>query len=500
LRAPDDVVRVPAAGRLAFQLERLIYGIPPGAAVDRADADAIAPPRMEFGAANAIDTIVDCSGRAEPARGPRALTVLFDGVPGEIGILAALLDDRPVSIAIEDSERLSDYATALPAIADRKIITSAIDNACSIAVDLIIKALERHPLPATRRLSKPGSQARRVWSVSGLAYVASSVSWKMSRLLSVRLAGHEQWSVAYRKIAGGNLISEGRGEFTFLPDDGRRYFADPFVMRHNGRTLLFVEEFPYNTMRGRIAVAEIENGGHVTSPRPALEESYHLSYPNVFEHDGEIWMIPESGANATIDLYRAAEFPTRWVREARLLEGVVAYDATLLHDEAGWWMFAATRLRRGTGWDSLSIFSASDLRGPWRSCERNPAVLDARAARPAGSIISSTCGYLRPVQDCEAYYGAAIGLWRIDRIDGEAFEQTQIARIVSNNFGVHTYNAAGALEVVDAFGKTRGRSSVTLTCAGVRPLGPGAFLDAPDAAASAAWTTSTQADRFLPSV
>jgi hypothetical protein len=241
-------------------------------------------------------------------------------------------------------------------------------------------------------------------------------------------------------------------------------------LRHNGRTALFMEEFPFDTMRGRIAVAEIEDGGGVTPARPALEESYHLSYPNVFEHDGDIWMVPESGANASIDLYRGVEFPDRWVHEARLLEGLEAYDATFMHNDMGWWMFAATRLRRATGWDSLSIFSAPDLRGPWRSCERNPVVIDAHAARPAGAVIAGMGAHLRPVQDCAAYYGAAIGLWRIDRIDREAFSQRQVATIGSEQFGVHTYNSAQAIEVVDAFGKTRGHSTVILTCVDDRPF------------------------------
>ena len=127
-------------------------------------------------------------------------------------------------------------------------------------------------------------------------------------------------------------------------------------------------------------------------------------------------------------------------------------------------MFAATRLRRATGWDSLSLFTRPHLLGPWRPCRDNPVLLDARAARPAGAMMSNAGAHLRPVQDCEAFYGAAIGLWRIDRIDTHGFEQTQVARIESRQFGVHTFNSAAGLEVVDAFGKTRGCRTVTLAC------------------------------------
>jgi hypothetical protein len=471
LTAAEDAVRLPAACKLAFELERLIYRIPPGAAVERVDADAIAVPlTLEFGAADTFDVAIDltgCGNRAVKAQ--RILTILFDGVPGEIGAVAALLDNRSICVAIDDAESHGLWA-ATPALADRKVLTRAIDNACSIAIDLIIKALERDPLPVAAHPPHPQLRARRPGPAAALAYVGFSLAWKINRFLSLQVAGREQWSVAYRKVDGGTLITERKGEFMLLPDDGRRYFADPFVLRYRGRTAIFMEEFPFDTMRGRIAVAAVEEDGTVSPPRPALEEDHHLSYPNVFVCDGQVWMVPESGANASVDLYRAVDFPFRWRRETTLLEGVVAYDATLLRDDAGWWMLASTQLRRGTGWDRLSLFHAQNLLGPWRPCEDNPIVLDARAARPAGAVISSLGARLRPVQDCEAYYGAAIGLWRIDRIDREGFEQTQVAKIASDHFGVHTYNSAQDLEVVDVFGKTRGHRSVTLTCANVLPL------------------------------
>jgi len=352
---------------------------------------------------------------------------------------------------------------ALPALADRKIMTHVIDNACSIAIDLVIQALAKLPSQGVGPLAWRQNAARPRRSIEALAYLASGVAWKASRRLSRQLTSRDQWSVAYRKIGGGSLHQGRKAEFTILPDDGRRYYADPFLLRHQGRTALFMEDFPYETSRGRISVVLIDDNGALTAPRPVLEEAYHLSYPNVFEYDGEVWMVPESGANASVDLYRAVDFPFGWRREARLLEGVTAYDATLLHDEAGWWMFAATRQRRATGWDSLSIFHAPDLRGPWRPCQDNPVLLDARAARPAGAVMPGSSAPIRPVQDCAAFYGAAIGLWRVDRLSCDAFEQTQIARIVAGQFGVHTYNSTPEFEVVDLFGRTPGVRTATVS-------------------------------------
>lgn len=42
-----------------------------------------------------------------------------------------------------------------------------------------------------------------------------------------------------------------------------------------------------------------------SSPVVVLEEPYHLSFPWVFEEDGHIYMLPETGATNTIRLYEA---------------------------------------------------------------------------------------------------------------------------------------------------------------------------------------------------
>jgi hypothetical protein len=462
--ATEDAVRMPLACRLAFEIERLFYRIPPGAAVDRIEASSIVSPIVSE-PNRAFDAVINIAGGGGRAKAARILKILFDGAPGEIGALGALFDGRPISIAIEDSASPGQYLTALPALADRKVMTLVFDNACSIAIDLVIKALEKPPShvllgsPPYRRVTG------RHLSAGALAHLASSLMWKANRFIAFQLAGHEQWSVAVRQTGGRSLLEGGRAEFAILPDDGRRYFADPFVLRHEGRTFLFMEEFPFETGLGRIAVASIEDDGRVSSPRPVLEEGRHFSYPNVFVHGGEVWMVPESGGDSCLDLYRAVEFPFVWRREARLLENVHIYDATFLHNETGWWMFAATLRGRATGWDCLSLFHADDLRGPWRPCAQSPAVLDASAARPAGAMISSYgAAPVRPVQDCAAFYGAAIGLWRVDSLKRDGFEQTQVARIAAGAFGIHTYNATNGFEVVDLFGRTRGVGAAAVTC------------------------------------
>jgi hypothetical protein len=59
----------------------------------------------------------------------------------------------------------------------------------------------------------------------------------------------------------------------------------------------------------------------------------------------------------------------------------------------------------------------------------------------------------RPVQDCRARYGAALGIARIDRLDAEGFSQTVETTLAPDGNWpgrrLHTLNYNGRMEVID---------------------------------------------------
>ena len=264
------------------------------------------------------------------------------------------------------------------------------------------------------------------------------------------------WRVGWRR-ATGHALAEGLGAgWTDLPDDGLRFYADPFPIVWRGRTFLFVEEFPHLTGKGVISAVEMGAEGPMGTPEPVLERPGHLSYPFVFARDGEMWMIPESGSAGTIDLYRAKTFPGGWTHERTLVSGLCANDATLVERDGKWWMFATVRDGEGSFSDSLWLWTAPDFRGPWTAHPLNPVMIDAASARPAGRMFEQGGALWRPVQDCRRGYGAAMALARVDRLDEGGFAQT-IAAVLKPGAGwpgrrVHSYNEAGGFEFIDGSG------------------------------------------------
>ena len=170
-------------------------------------------------------------------------------------------------------------------------------------------------------------------------------------------------------------------------------------------------------------------------------------------------MIPESCAAGTIDLYRATRFPGGWVKEATLVSGVTASDATLLELEGRWWLFATVKAGGGSFSDALFLWSALDFRGPWTAHKRNPVLIDIASARPAGRITARGGALWRPVQDCRGGYGHALALARITRLDDEGYSQRVETVLTAGPLWpgrrLHTLNAAGGFEFIDGSGTAR---------------------------------------------
>lgn len=229
-------------------------------------------------------------------------------------------------------------------------------------------------------------------------------------------------------------------------------WADPFLFTRQGRTWLFIEEIP-GRGKGVISVLEVLPGGGFGLPRRVLAEPFHLSYPNVFEHEGRVYMVPETAEAGQVRLYRAEDFPGGWVLDRVLLDGVPATDATFLEHGGWWWMFASVRAPGGSSWDELHLFRSRERFGPFEPHPFNPVVSDVRGARPAGRVFRSGERLLRPAQDCSGWYGRALNLMEITRLDWEGYEQRPAARmeagLVPGSFCLHTLEAEGGLVVVD---------------------------------------------------
>ena len=383
----------PNAERL-FRREAAIHGLPRPGLATAAEPVALA---AYFAAPEAgePDLVIDLSGAATGADdGSQNVWQLdFDGVPGEAGLLACLFAGRAPVAALRGGDG-EPVAVGRLGAESHTVMLAAFEDYLARTITLIVAALDGAasrtlpdgapaPLEPAAAYDLGGFEAER----RAAAGLARQVAGRLYALCFLR----SQWRVGWRRIVGPDLIDLRRHPdrgWTDLPDDGHRFYADPFAIERDGAVTLFVEEFDYRRGKGVISAVGFGPDGPRGRPEPVLELDTHLSYPFVFEADGQVWMIPESHASGTIDLYRATDFPRGWVHEAVLVDRVVAGDATLLHHEGRWWLFATVREGGGSYSDTLHLWHAQDFRGPWTPHPKNPVLIDVGSARAAGPIVA----------------------------------------------------------------------------------------------------------------
>ena len=124
------------------------------------------------------------------------------------------------------------------------------------------------------------------------------------------------------------------GPYTLLPGREGWWFADPLLYHRRGKRWLFAEAMDLSTGKGRLEVCELHDDGTADGWRVALEEDFHLSFPMVFDWNGEIWMLPETGSDHSLRLYRCRAFPTGWELVQRFATDEELCDAILLDRRA----------------------------------------------------------------------------------------------------------------------------------------------------------------------
>jgi hypothetical protein len=260
--------------------------------------------------------------------------------------------------------------------------------------------------------------------------------------------------------ASAATLAAARDRITWLPDPGPwRYLADPFGLVRGDALHVFVEAWDYRSKRANIERHELALGDLSWRGRAVvLDKPFHLSYPQVFEHDGETWMVPESYQADEIALYRATDDTLNvWERECALIGGVPGADASVIEHQGRWWMFYTLVGAGGRDQRELHIAHAPALAGPWTPLPSNPVRVNRDGARPAGRPFVAADGVLTlPVQDSSTGYGGATRLLRFpvlspalvsidagsERLTGDLVSPTHTA-------GLHTLSGCGAFTLID---------------------------------------------------
>lgn len=273
------------------------------------------------------------------------------------------------------------------------------------------------------------------------------------RIKRLILRKHERWGVAF--VAGSwrdAILRKG----VQIKNPPNRFFADPFVVTKNNRTICFVEDYSYKQRRACITAVEIIDKKRYEILGPVIEESFHMSFPYLFEYQQELYMIPETCESNSIRLYKCVEFPLKWEYQKEILSGVSAVDSMIFEYKGNWWLLTNTATKGNNDYYSqlMAYYSAQPFSDGWIAHERNPLVFDSNIGRNGG-ILDVESNFPIRCRQKQGFnlYGFALTLARITDITPSSFREQEIGQILPNFFpkirGCHHIHSNGKYTLYD---------------------------------------------------
>lgn len=232
-----------------------------------------------------------------------------------------------------------------------------------------------------------------------------------------------RWSLF---VGSGSFDPDRMSQAAEVHPPADEFWADPFLFRIPGGkdVLVFFENYEFSTGRGKISVGRLD-GNNVVYLGDALITPYHLSYPFVYEYDGDIYMIPETAQSRQVEIWKAVDFPLGWTLHKTVLQGSSCADTTLFEHDGSWWMFTNMSIDSFDDHCSeLHVFKIdSPLLNEIEPHELNPVITDARTARNAGRIAVRDGKLTRLAQNNAHHYGYGFSLMEIENLSLKEYRE-----------------------------------------------------------------------------
>ena len=231
------------------------------------------------------------------------------------------------------------------------------------------------------------------------------------------------WTIALYKLKNESEIFEldAFEPFHFLGERGIRRnaeyqstTADPFLFVHNLRLYIFFE-IQTDFGIGEIWAHSMDAHGAWINHGQVLKEDFHLSYPQVFLHDGKVWMIPETASSGKVWLYTADPCPNKW-RKVRVLIDEPLLDPSIIFQPEGIFLLGTTLT------DELKLYFSADLEQEFVS---SGFVIsnDKAISRNAGKPLHIHDVIYRVAQNCKYTYGQNISLLEIEQLSVDGYSE-----------------------------------------------------------------------------
>jgi hypothetical protein len=285
-----------------------------------------------------------------------------------------------------------------------------------------------------------------------LTYLVKTFVYKFKRVILNKLGYRLNWSVAYGFNENWKNVELRKLKKIINPFN--RFYADPFVYSDNGQSICFVEDYNYETGRGKISAIELTTKGY-TELGTALEEKFHMSYPFIFKYENELYMCPETHEIGEIRLYKCFNFPLKWEYHKTIMKNISASDTSIFFQNNKWWILTnIDSAELGDHCSELHLFFSDSFDSEnWESHPLNPIIFSPLKARNGGLFVQGNDLYrVFQVQGFDNY-GESMGVAKILEISEQNYREEVIFDIKPSYFknlkGTHTFSGSSHLVAID---------------------------------------------------
>ena len=262
-----------------------------------------------------------------------------------------------------------------------------------------------------------------------------------------------KWNVAYQFI--NEWKNPTLSKSIIIKNPKNSFLADPFVIKYNNKTVIFVEDYSFKNRKGKISAYEI-NSKSYKKLGTVIEEEFHLSYPFLIEDKEDLFMVPETHQTKDIRIYRCTEFPLKWKLHKILISNIGAVDTNILKFNNKYWLFTNLDTSNSNDYSSeLHIFYADNIESSeWKPHALNPVIFDSKRARNGGMIYSEKKHTYRVFQK-QGFdnYGESIGISRIKTLTENEYEEEICMNVMPDFFkkisGTHSFSYNSGVLVND---------------------------------------------------
>ena len=258
-----------------------------------------------------------------------------------------------------------------------------------------------------------------------------------------------EWNIAIRTFSDKASLFSYENSFKAIPHHKKYWFADPLVYNYKGVSYLFCEAFDRPNYCGIIGYFLINDDGSVGEFKELIKENYHLSYPCVFEKNGKVYMLPESGENEELHLYEAKEFPDKWEKVATFKPESFADPTVLVHKDK---VFVFIYSEKAPYFGKLYELDLDN----YKLDLVDSVEYKENVGRPAGYFFERGKLLYRPTQDSRELYGKSLTFTKINSIN--PFKEECVLNLdnskvkVNDKSGIdriHTYSCDDKFECID---------------------------------------------------